>query len=121
MKNKLNGFFQALLLVSFISILVIDHFETMNVPLTIPLISIVICIVANVATADVSKQIEPRTKLIRNVGFTIIFIVALYVLDLLGGVSESGIGFYSPLVWLLVILSITFNFITYNKTVKTTK
>lgn len=119
MKNKLNGLFQVLLLLSFLSILVIDHFEQINVPLSVPLILIIICIVANAMTADISKQIEPRTKFLRNIGFTVIFVIALFTLDLLGGVSESGVSINSPLVWVLVVLSATFSFITYKKSTKT--
>lgn len=119
MKTKLNSLFQLLLLLSFLSILVIDHFEQIKIPLSVPLIVIIICIVANAMTADIAKQIEHRTKFIRNIGFTVIFMITLFVLDFLGGVSQSGIGFYSPLVWVLVVLSVVFSTITYKKTVKT--
>ena len=121
MKNKLNVLFQVLLLLSFLSILVIDHFEQLNIPLSIPLIAVIISIIANAMTADITKQIEPRTKFFRNISFTVIFIIALFVLDLLGGVSESGIGFNSPLVWVLVILSASFSFISYRKSLKAAK
>ena len=121
MKDKLNSVFQALTLLAFLSILVIDHFEQINVPLGVPLIAIIIFVIATAATTDISKQIEPRTKFVRNLIFTIILIAFLIVLYAIGGVSQSGIGIANPLVWVLAVISVGFSYMGYNKTLKSSE
>lgn len=118
MKKTINKLFIWLSAIFFLSIIAIDHFEFITIPLSIPLTLAIICFIGVAATGELSNEINPRKKFVRNFFMTIGLMVFIAILALLGGQSQSGIGIDRPLIWLLAVLSVLYSYYNYMRTLK---
>ncbi|MHA6252477.1 hypothetical protein [Oceanobacillus sp. CAU 1775] len=117
MKKKINTIAQILAVIFFTLGIVIDFFPDIGISLPIAATGVVLFLVVAVITHERKAPVFLSSK--QEFVFTFLFGIyifsLLFILEILGGVSQVGIGFNSLVLWGLYLFGLLFSYIKYKR------
>ncbi|MFN7252383.1 MAG: hypothetical protein ACK4M9_16620 [Anaerobacillus sp.] len=122
MKKRVNFISQALAVVFFTLVVIIDFFPDIGINMSIGVIGFVTFIMFAVLTRQKQEQVFSSSKqvLIFTVFSGTYFFSLLIILSLLGGASQVGVGLTNPILWGLYLIGALVSYTKYKKELKHT-
>ncbi|GAE27795.1 membrane protein [Halalkalibacter wakoensis JCM 9140] len=123
MKKRVHLLAHVLVVGFFTLMAIIDFFPTIGMSMSVGTFGFIATIGLAVMTREKGEPVFTSSK--QEFRFTIFSGIYLFtlllVLSLLGGVSQSGIGFYNPILWGLYLLGLLTSYAKYRKELKAQK